>query len=321
MKYETAGDPITGLKWTRRTVEKIAEELRSSRFDISPNTVGKILENMGYSLKCNSKKISNGGRKLTKKEKIDRNAQFEKIQKLREAFESRGLPVISVDTKKKELVGNFKNDGTRYKKDADLTNDHDFHQYGVGKAFPYGIYDPQRNEGYVYVGRSLWIKEDRKFSSSETPEFAVENISKWWKKYGREFYPTARKILIQADSGGSNSYRSYIWKHHLYEQLCLAFGLEVTVCHLPPGASKWNLADHRLFSEISKNWRGTPLVDYETILKYIRTTKTKTGLSVQAHLVTKNYEKGKTVSKEDFKKVKMRKDSSLPNWNYTLMPN
>lgn len=275
MKYETAGDPITGLKWTRRTIEKITEELCKAQFDVSPNTVGRLLKELGYSLKCNSKKISNGGRKLTKQEKVDRNDQFGKIQELREKFESSEQPVISVDAKKKEIVGNFKNNGTRYKKEADLTNDHDFHQYGIGKAFPYGIYDPLKNEGYVYVGRSLWSKKERKFSSSETPDFAVENISKWWKNYGRKNYPKARKILILADSGGSNGCRSHVWKYKLHEKLCLEYGLEVTVCHFPPGASKWNLADHRLFSEISKNWRGTPLRDYETILKYIKTTKTK----------------------------------------------
>ena len=321
MIYETAGDPITGLKWTRRTIEKISNELCSANFDICPNTVGRLLKAMGYSLKCNSKKISNGGRKLTKEKKVLRNKQFENIQELREEFEAKGLPIISVDTKKKEVIGNFKNEGTRYKKEADLTNDHDFHQYGLGKAFPYGIYDSQRNEGVVYVGRSLWDNKKKQFSSCETPEFAAENIERWWRSYGVKNYPKAKKILILADSGGSNGCRPYMWKYKLYELLCIKHDLEVVTCHYPTGASKWNMTDHRLFSEISKNWRGTPLKDYETVLKYIKTTKTKTGLLVKAHLVIKNYKKGKTVSKEEFEDINLRKNEQIPKWNYTLLPN
>ena len=311
---------MSGLLWTRKTTEKISAELGAIGIAASPTTVGQLLKKLNYSLKCNSKKVSNGGRKLTKEEKEIQDKQFNYIAKKRSEFLKKGLPVISIDTKKKELVGNFKNPGTRYKRDSDLVNDHDFAQYAIGKAFPYGIFDEHRHEGFVYVGQSLWSREEKCFMSKETPEFAAEAVSRWWADYGKNRYPGAKEVLIMADAGGSNGYRCRMWKFTLHEILSTKYNIKVTICHYPPGKSKWNPIEHRLFSEISKNWKGTPLRSFETVLKYIRTTKTKTGLTVRARLVTKNYKSGKTVSKEDFKKINIKKHNVSPNWNYTVSP-
>ena len=320
MKYETAGDPMSGLLWTRKTREKISDELVKIDIRVSAGTVGSILKKLKYSLKCNSKKVSNGGRKLTKEEKETRDEQFKYITKIRSEFVEKKLPVMSVDGKKKELIGNFKNLGTRYKKESDLVNDHDFIKYAKGKAFSFGIYDELRYEGFVYVGQSLWDKKTRRFVSSETPEFAAESVSRYWKDYGIRRYRNCNEILILADAGGSNGYRSRMWKFKIYEQLAIKFGLHVTVCHYPPGASKWNPIEHKLFSEISKNWKGTPLRTFETVLKYIRTTKTRTGLTVKARLVKKIYKSGKSVPKEIFKNIRLRQHDVFPDWNYTISP-
>lgn len=320
MKYETAGDPMTGILWTRKTRTKIAEELTKAGFTIGKTAVGKLLKKMNFSLKCNSKMISNGGKKLSKEEQVIRNNQFLYINDVREKFAKNGFPIISVDGKKKELIGNFKNPGTRFKELADLVNDHDFVSYAIGKAFPSGIYDLIRQEGFVYVGQSLWNNETRSFSSSETPEFAAENTMRWWKDYGIKRYPRATELLILVDSGGSNSYRSRVWKAKLQELLCQKYGLEVTICHYPAGASKWNPIEHRLFSEISKNWSGTPLKSFETVLKYIRTTKTKTGLKVYSRLVVKEYKTGKSIPNNIYNNLKIEPHKTLPSWNYTLYP-
>lgn len=320
MKYETAGDPISGLLWTSKTTEKISAALREIDIEASSTTVGHLLKELNYTLKCNSKKVSNGGRKLTKEEKEIQDKQFNYIAKKRSEFLKKRLPVISIDTKKKELIGNFKNPGTRYKKISDLVNDHDFAQYAIGKAFPYGIYDDNRYEGFVYVGQSLWDRKEKSFVSKETPEFAAEVISRWWADYGRIRYPDVSELLITADAGGSNGYRCRMWKYTLQEKLSTKYNIKVTVCHYPPGKSKWNPIEHKLFSEISKNWRGAPLRSFETVLKYIRTTKTKTGLTVRARLVKKNYISGKTVSKEDFEDINIKKHDVFPKWNYTISP-
>lgn len=322
MEYEKAGDPTaTGLKWLRKTPEKIAEQLFLLGIEVSGKTVGKLIKELNYSLRCNSKKISNGGKKLTKEEMQERDEQFEYIKEKRKEFVKQGFPVISIDTKSKEMIGNFKNPGTRYKKESDLVFDHDFKIYGIGRAIPGGIFDIQRYEGFVYVAQSLWDKKNNKFTSSETSEFVVENVTKWWKSNGIKVYHPFNKILLLVDSGGANGYRSRMWKLKLSELFCDKYGMEATVCHYPTGASKWNPIEHRLFSEISKNWRGTPLISYETVLKYIRRTQTKTGLKVRAQLVKKRYMKGKKVSNSDFSLIPIRSHTKIPKWNYTIIPN
>jgi hypothetical protein len=318
MKYETAGDPMGSLKWTRKTTQKIAEELKSVRVEVSKTTVGNILKKLGYSLKTNIKNISSGGKSLTKDEREKRNNQFMYINVTRARFNKKNNPSLSVDTKKKEMIGNFKNPGTRYKRQADLTNDHDFLTYAEGKAALYGVYDQKENKGFVSIG--MFLKEGKNISSGDTPEFAVESIERWWRYQGYETYKNSNEILILADSGGSNGHLSHMWKVKLQEILCEKYGFKVTVCHYPPGASKWNPIEHRLFSEISKNWRGTPLVDYETVYKYTASTKTTTGLETNAIMVGKQYQKGLKASKEDIKKLNIKRHELNPSWNYTLSP-
>lgn len=319
MKYETAGDPMSDLKWTRKTTAKIVDALVLIDITVSKPTVGKILKNLNFSLKTNVKSIANGGKPRTKKENEDRNNQFEYINKMIIKFAKRRMPAISVDTKKKEPIGNFKNPGTRYKREADLTNDHDFLTYAAGIAALYGVYDQQKNKGFVSIG--MFIKEGKTIISGDTPEFAVESIERWWKNDGFETYRNQNNLLIVADAGGSNGHRPHMWKVKLQEILCNKYKFNVTVCHYPPGASKWNAIEHRLFSEISKNWRGTPLISYETVLKYTKRTKTKTGLKVNAILVEKQYEKGIKASKDDLEKLNIERHEVNPSWNYTLYPN
>lgn len=302
MEHETAGDPVTGLKWTRRTTGKIARELASlGGIEVSANTVGRILKDLGYSLRVNHKKVSSGSG-------ADRDAQFKQICAIRDRFSQRGLPVISVDTKKKELVGNFKNPGAAWHKQAVPVNDHDFRSQGLGLAVPYGIYDIQANRGSVFVGES-----------HDTPQFAVSSIEKWWRYEGRRRYTQADELLILADCGGSNGYRCRAWKHAL-QQLSDRHRITITVSHYPPGTSKWNPIEHRLFSEISKNWAGRPLDSFETIQNYIKSTSTTTGLEVKAYIDTKNYEKGVKISAEQLSQLNIQKHDKLPNWNYTIMP-
>ena len=306
------------LKWTRKTTQKIAEELKSVHVEVSKTTVGNILKKLGYSLKTNIKNISSGGKSLTKDEREKRNNQFMYINVTRARFNKKNNPSLSVDTKKKEMIGNFKNPGTRYKRQADLTNDHDFLTYAEGKAALYGVYDQKENKGFVSIG--MFLKEGKNISSGDTPEFAVESIERWWRYQGCESYKNSNEILILADSGGSNGHLSHMWKVKLQEILCEKYGFKVTVCHYPPGASKWNPIEHRLFSEISKNWRGTPLVDYETVYKYTASTKTTTGLETNAIMVGKQYQKGLKASKEDIKKLNIKRHELNPSWNYTLSP-
>ncbi|MGD9201314.1 MAG: ISAzo13 family transposase [Chitinispirillia bacterium] len=321
MKYETAGDPISGLKWTRKTTEKVSQELSSSGITVSKTTVGKILKMLDFSLKSNRKIISNGGKPVSKALEEKRDSQFKYINKMRYTFYKNNLPVESVDTKKKELIGNFKNEGTRYKRGADLTNDHDFLSYALGKAALYGVYDQRNNRAFVSIG--MFLKDGNKLTSSDTSEFAVESIERWWVNDGFNFYSDAKELLILADCGGSNGYRVKMWKVKIQQLLCDKYGLKVTVCHYPPGASKWNPIEHRLFSEISKNWKGTPLIDYETVLKYTNTTTTKNGngLKVNAMLVSKQYQKGSKATKNELESLNIKKHHINPEWNYTIFPN
>lgn len=302
MKHETAGDPITGLKWTRKTTEKIARQLRRLDIDVCPNTVSRLLRKMGYSLRVNHKKLSEGSG-------ADRDQQFSYIAQMRERYAADGAPVISVDTKKKELVGNFKNAGGAWNQQPVPVNDHDFRSTADGLAIPYGIYDVQANRGAVFVG-----------CSHETPEFTVASINKWWCFDGRHRYPNARNLLILADCGGGNGYRTRAWKYFLQKRFCDRRALSVTVCHYPAGASKWNPIEHRLFSEISKNWAGRPLDSWETIRKYISTTTTATGLTVKAYLDTNDYATKVKISKQQMAHLQLRKHDTLPKWNYTLSP-
>lgn len=307
MKYETAGQPISGLKWTRKTTEKVSEQLKTIGIEVSANTVCRLLKNMGFSLKVNSKRIESGLNNPPDPEKRDQ--QFGYIGEMREHFALEGLPIISIDTKKKELIGNFKNNGTAWQKETVAVYDHDFPTDAQGKAIPYGIYDTQKNTGTVFVGHS-----------ADTPSFAVDCIETWWKSEGKKHYPKSDKLLILADSGGSNSYRSRVWKYKLQKQLCDKHGLSIHICHYPPGSSKWNPIEHRLFSEISKNWAGRPLESFETVLKYLRTTKTSTGLRVKAHYVRKKYETGERISDTQMEEIRIEKHEILSEWSYNLTP-
>ncbi len=307
MRHEVAGDPMSSLRWTRKTTQKIADELKVIKISVSANTVGRLLKKMGFSLKLNQKTIESGSKNPPSPK--DRNRQFKYISKVREEFTKGNKPVISVDTKKKELIGNFKNRGRSWEQNPLKVNDHDFPQDALGKAVPYGIYDTIANRGTIFLG-----------TSHDTPSFAVESIEKWWKTEGQNRYPDAGEILILADSGGSNSCHSRVWKYRLQEKLCDQHGISVKVSHYPTGASKWNPIEHRLFSEISKNWAGKPLESFETALKQIRTTKTASGLEVKAHYVRKKYKTGERVTDNKMKKLPIEVNEFMPKWNYTLLP-
>ena len=302
MEHETAGDPMSGLKWTRRTTAKIADQLQPLGIKVSARTVAGLLKKMNFSLRVNHKKLSGSSHP-------DRDAQFACIAELREHCAAEHLPVISVDTKKKELVGVFKNAGAKWDRDPVLVNDHDFRSDADGIAVPYGVYDLQANRGTLFVGTSY-----------DTPWFAVDCIEKWWRSEGQQRYPGADCLAILADGGGSNGSRCRAWKMGLQRRLCDRHGLSVTVAHYPPGASKWNPIEHRLFSELSKNWAGRPLDSLETILKYARKTTTNTGLHVRAHLVRRRYEKGIKVTDAQMRELAITKDEALPMWNYTIGP-
>jgi Rhodopirellula transposase DDE domain len=305
MKHETAGDPVTGLKWTRRTTAKIATELSCLGIAVSDRSVAKLLRQMKFSLRVNHKKLA----RVCALAPQERDAQFAHIAQLREQFATHKLPLISVDTKKKEMVGWFKNAGQAWNREPICVNDHDFRSDADGMAIPYGVYDLLANRGTVFVG-----------TSHDTPEFAARSIATWWRYEGCHRYAHADRIGILADSGGSNSPTCRAWKYHLHRQLAQRYGLLVTVAHYPSGASKWNPIEHRLFSEISKNWAGRPLDSYDTILNYLRTTSTTTGLQVRAHLLRKDYEKGVKISDDQMQQLPIHKDASLPKWNYTISP-
>lgn len=302
MAHDTAGDPVSGIKWTRRTTEKIAEQLRSGGIDVCPNTVAKLLRGLGYRLRSNAKK-------LNRQKDPGRDAQFAYIASMRETFAKTGLPVVSVDSKHRELVGEFKNPGATWSTEATLVLDHDFPSDAEGVALPYGIYDLAANKACISVG-----------TTHDTADFAVDNLARWWDSHGRARYPEATELLVLADSGGSNGARCRAWKHGLQHRLCDRYGLTVTVCHYPTGASKYNPIEHRAFSEISKNWAGQPLTDYHTVVNYINTTRTKTGLQVDAHLIHADYPTGVKISEKEMKDLSVRRHDTQPNRNYTISP-
>jgi len=300
---DTRGDPESPLRWTCKSVRNIADFLNEEGCSISHQTVANILHDLEYSLQGN-KKTKEG------KDHPDRDQQFKYINKTVKKFISSKNPVISVDTKKKELVGNYKNIGKELCKKGcpEEVNGHDFPDPLVPKAVPYGVYDIADNTGWVNVG-----------ISADTAEFAVASIKYWWKKSGKKRYPKTDKILICADAGGSNSYRSRLWKKEL-QLFCDAEKIKISVCHFPPGTSKWNKIEHRLFSFISINWRGKPLVTYQTIINLITSTKTKTGLTVKARLDKKSYKKGIKVSNAEMKELNIYKNKFHGEWNYTIKP-
>ena len=270
---------------------------------VSPNTVARLLHQMGYSLRVNHKQLSTDF-------SPDRDDQFLYLGDLRHRFQRRGLPIISVDTKKHELVGNFKNPGPRWDLSSRLVNDHDFRSDSTGVAIPYGIYDLLANRGSVVVG-----------VSHDTPAFAVHAIAHWWRQEVLGRYPRSRQLLILSDTGGSNGYRCRAWKTELQSQLADSLGLTLTVAHYPTGASKWNPIEHRLFSEISKNWAGEPLDSYQKVLNFIRFTRTQTGLSVTAHLDRRYYATGTEPTPEQLQALRLKPHDVLPKWNYTISPN
>jgi transposase len=298
MEENTAGDPMSLLRWTNKSTRTLAEELCRQGHEVSHATVQRRLHDLGYSLQANVKEIE--GRSPE-----NRDEQFRYINEQVKRFVSRGDPVISVDAKKKENVGNFKNPGRiwRPKGNPEETDAHDF---AKEKAVPYGAFDPERNEGFVNVG-----------VSSETAEFAVESIRRWWKLVGRRHYPEAKSLLICADCGGSNGNRRRAWKYHL-QQFVDEFGVSVTVCHYPPGTSKWNKIEHRMFSFISMNWRGRPLFSYETVVMLIGATRNKGGLRIKAKLDRRQYKKGKRITDEQMAQINLRPHETHPQWNYTI---
>lgn len=295
------------LKWCRRATRKIAAQLRHFRIRTSASTVRRLLKKMGFSLRVNHKRLESGNRNPPPRR--IRNRQFLYIARQRKRFMAQGHPIISVDAKKKEWLGKFKNPGVCWEQEPQPVLDHDFPSDAVGRAIPYGIYDAGKNRGFVVVG-----------TSHETPAFAVDALALWWNSCGQKMYPQAQELLVLADAGGSNGVRPRAWKYHLQQQLVNAYGLKVTVCHYPPGSSKWNPIEHRLFSQISNNWSGRPLRTYETVLKYIRTTKTQTGLQVNARLLRHPYKKGEKISSQQMQQLALNSHTTLPAWNYTLTP-
>jgi len=288
--------------WTGQRLRDISSQLAQLGLRVCPNTVRRLLDEVGYALHANRKSLCSTTSPF-------RDQQFGLLNHQRREFTLSGYPIISVDTKKKELVGQFKNPGRVWSRAPILVQDHDFRSQAKGLAIPYGIYDLHANRGTVVVG-----------TSHDTSAFAVEAICQWWRREGRHRYPEAPELLILADSGGSNGARCRAWKLALQEKLVDAYQLGVTVCHYPTGASKWNPIEHRLFSEISKHWSGQPLTDYETIVRLIRGTRTQTGLAVNCSLNHKPYPTDVQISKQQMLELDLLKHPDLPEWNYTLLP-
>ena len=305
---ETAGDPMSQKKWLRSSLRSLSRRLKARGHRASASTVRRLLKAHKYSLKANVKA-------LTGDPHPDRDRQFGYIETQKQAFLSQGWPVISVDTKKKELIGAFKNAGRSWSKQPERVRVHDFRQDALARAVPYGIYDIKHNRGSVYVG-----------TSADTPAFAVDAICAWWRAEGNARFPEADQLLILADAGGSNGYRPRLWKQQLQAQLADDLGLVVTVCHYPTGASNRrcsiarNPIEHRLFGPISINWAGKPLRSLETMLGYIRGTATETGLQVRALLLEGTYPKGIKVSEAQKRQWNLVRHAICPKWNYTIQP-
>lgn len=298
---DTAGDPASARRWTHRSLRTLRQGLGHLGIRLAPGTIARLLRRLGFSLRtCRKRKAGTHDQ--------DRDRQFRYLRRLRRLYITLGLPAISVDAKKKELVGEFKNPGRCWRKEDRDVLDHDYPSWAKGRAVPYGIYDLAHNDGYVVVG-----------TSHETPTFAVAAIRRWWLAVGRRRYPGRRRLLIQADGGGGNAARKWGWKVAL-QRLADEFGLTVVVTHYPPGASKWNPIDHRMFSLISSNWAGEPLGGYDTILGYIRGTRPSQGFRCRARLDTKEYPTGLKVSEQEKARVRLQRRRVLPKWNYVIRP-
>lgn len=299
----TRGEPESPLTWCSKSLRNIAGALQSKGHKISHNTVGMLLKAQGYSLQANRKTHEGGNHP-------DRDQQFEFINNQAKVYMEKGQPVISVDCKKKELIGSFKNSGKEWEPQKMPTevNVYDFIDKKLGKAVPYGIYDIYKNEGWVNVG-----------ISKDTAKFAVSSIGTWWQQMGRLYYPYAKELLITADGGGSNSWRSRLWKLEI-QKFSDETGMQIKVCHFPPGTSKWNKIEHKLFSFISMNWRGKPLTSLQVIINLIGATKSKSGLKVKASMDENIYEKGIKVSDEEFRKINIEKEDFHGEWNYVIKP-
>jgi len=303
LEETTAGDPMSLLKWTGKSTRTMAAELTRQGHPVSAMTVCRCLWEMGYSLQGNVKSLEG-------KQHPDRDAQFRYINRQAQSFRRSGDPVISVDTKKKEQIGAFRNAGRTWQRrgQAPRVLAHDFPSLAQGKAIPYGTYDVGEDQALVNVG-----------ITHDTAEFAVASIQRWWRMLGRNRYPKAQRLLICADAGGSNGNRSRTWKLYLQE-FADTIGIPITVCHYSPGTSKWNKIEHRLFSFISMNWRGQPLVSYQTVVNLIGSTRTRNGLQVKAMLDKRTYEKGQKVSSQQIQQLRLKGHSFHPDWNYTLSP-
>jgi hypothetical protein len=301
---DVGGDPMSDRRWVRSSLRQICKWLKEDGHPASPPVVSRILKEMGYSMKANERK-----RGQSRTNCPERDEQFRYIASQREMFIAAGWPVISVDTKKKELIGNFRNDGEVWCKKADVVDEHDFPSAAECRTVPFGVYELIRNRGHVYVG-----------VSNDTPEFAVVSIAKWWDQEGRGAYPRTDRLLILADGGGSNGCRARAWKCNLQVLLSDQFGLTLTVCHYPTGCSKWNPVEHRLFSQISRNWAGKPLRSLSITLGYIRGTTTETGLKVTAHLDEGFYKKSIRYSDKDVDRLCLKTHDVCPRWNYTISP-
>ena len=303
MEESTAGDPMSPLKWSSKSSYQIQQYLASLGHRISEDTVQRRLHKMGYSLQANIKGKEGASH-------ADRDRQFHYLNETAKRFLAQGEAVISVDTKKKERVGNFKNNGRKWHKkgQAPQVNVHDFPSLGEGTAIPYGTYDVQRNEGMVNVGMT-----------HDTAEFAVESIRRWWRQFGVQHYPQAQRLFICADSGGSNGNRNRAWKYYL-QRFSDEAGLEIVVGHYPPGTSKWNKIEHRMFSFISMNWKGEPLVSFATVVNMISATKTRRGLRVKAVLDTREYRTGVKISDQQMKDLNLLPHQQNPEWNYSILP-
>lgn len=298
----TAGDPITGLKWTRKTSRKLAKELKRQGFRVEHSTIPRLAQLLGYTLRVNHKRLS-------RKKDDRRDEQMQYIESQRKRFAGRKQPEISVDGKKKEKIGQFRNPGRTLRRERLDVLATDFPADAIGKAVLYGVYDILQNAGFMGVG-----------VSHETAKFAVAVIRRWILEVGCVCYEDFTELLIQADAGGANACDSWLWKVGLQE-LADEFQIAITVTHYPPGASKWNLIEHRMFSVISQNWAGQPLVSYETVLKFIRTSKTETGFHCSAYFDRKHYQTKRKVSPEEKANVNLHPHGLFPEWNYTIQPN